>query len=207
MSTSTRRILVTGFEAFGALGANPTETLARELDGRELDGHRIVGIVLPVTFDGGLATALSAINELKPHTVLSLGLAVGRAQITPERIAINVRSTHHQRPDNSGWAPLDEPITDGPDGLFSTLPVRQIVDDLLAANLPAAVSNSAGTYVCNTVMYGVLDHLRRAAADVRAGFVHLPATPELGLPENTPTLPMSELRRGAEIILRSIALT
>lgn len=196
-----KTLLVTGFESFGGMGFNPTEALAREVDGLEVNGFRVTAEVLPVTFDEGLAAAVAAMDRVRPDVVLGLGLAAGRFEITPERIAINVRSTRDSRPDNAGNAPLDEPITDGPDGLFATLPVRAIVDALLAAGLPAKLSNTAGTYVCNTVMYGVLDHLRRSGAAVPAGFVHVPATPEIGLGDDMPTATMDDLREALGIIL------
>lgn len=199
-----KRLLITGFETFGGMAANPTETLVTELDGRLVSGFQVSAAVLPVTFDDSIAAALAAIERVEPAVVLCLGLAAGRAEITPERVAINVRSTRDSRPDNAGRTPLDEPITDGPDGLLATLPVRAMVNDLIAAGLPAKLSNTAGTYVCNNVMYGVLDYLRRTQPVVVAGFVHVPATPELGLAD-TPTMPMDDLRRGLGVMLETLS--
>lgn len=201
-------ILVTGFEPFDQLPSNPTQVLANAVDGLEIGGFTVVSVILPVRFDACVGVAVDAIERLNPAAVLSLGLAAGRAAITPERIAVNVRSTRDSRPDNAGRFPLDEPISDGPDGIFATLPIRAMVADLTEAGLPAQISNTAGTYVCNTLMYGVLDHLRPKGRALPAGFVHVPATPDLAeLREGIPSVTIEDLNRALRVILDRLVTT
>ena len=134
--------------------------------------------------------------------VVMLGIAANRDEITPERIAINVDD--YEIPDNAGNQPCDEPVIPGaPAAYLSTLPIKRIVTALSAANIPAEVSNSAGTYLCNHVSYAMLHHIERTGAPCRAGFIHIPQMAE-AVPEGSPSLPFSTLVVGVTIALQAI---
>jgi pyroglutamyl-peptidase len=169
-----KKLLLTGFEPFLGFPINPTEAIVKELDGQEIGGYRVHGLLLPVDYETAGPKILLEIADVQPDAVIALGLAAGRTSITPERIAINCRDGEA---DNSGVALQDAPIVEnGPDGYFSTLPIRKMVEVLNESGYPARISNSAGTYLCNNIMYTVL----HSAGDIKnAGFVHIPASHEL----------------------------
>jgi len=136
--------------------------------------------MLPTVFDKAPALLLEAIDSYRPDWVVSVGQAAGRTAVTPERIAINCDSA--SIPDNEGNIPLDRPIIqDAPDGYFSLLPVRAMVDAIKAEDLPAAVSNTAGTFVCNHVMYHILHACHTEYPGMKSGFIHVPCIPEQNL--------------------------
>ena len=169
------RVLVTGFEPFGGSGVNPSGEIAKALDGRDVGGVRIIGRVLPVRWGVAIQTAVDLIDEVRPDAVIMFGQAGGRAAMAVERIGINVC----EGTDNAGQAGDGRAIApDGPDGVFSRLPVRDIVAAMRAAGVPAEISNSAGTYLCNHVAYGVPKALAAAGSQVPAGFIHVPMLPE-----------------------------
>lgn len=172
-----KKLLLTGFEPFLNHPINPTEEIVLRLDGAQIGEYEVKGVLLPVDFEKAPLAILDAVREVAPDAVLSLGLAAGRTEITPERIAINCRDGEA---DNSGRAFVDSKIAEeGADGYFSTLPIRMLVDTLQEKGYPARVSNSAGTYLCNNVMYTVLHELKEKQWDIPAGFVHVPASHEL----------------------------
>ncbi len=174
-----KKLLLTGFEPFLNHSLNPTEKIVKELDGSEIGNYRIYGRVLPVDYSRSAAQLIDHYNKIKPDTVISLGLAAGRNRITPERVAINVNDGVR---DNRGETPVDERIADdGPDAYFSTLPIRKFVDGLHEKGFPAEISNTAGTYLCNNVMYQMLHEIKITGADCLSGFVHLPASHALAM--------------------------
>lgn len=202
------KILVTGFEPFGGMAVNPTEQIVTALRDRTFPGVELHTAVLPVTYDECLQVVLGEIDRVGPEAVIACGLAAGRTAVTPERIAINVKDTGGDESiaDNAGRRPVDEPINDGPDGLFSTLPVREIERVLLGSGIPAAVSNTAGTYICNNTMYGVLDHLRRQGSHALAGFIHFPASTEMAASDpRLPSLPLEVLERALVVAVETVA--
>jgi len=199
---------VTGFEPFGGLPVNPTQQLVEGLTDRTVPGVELVTAVLPVEYDGCLDVALAHIDQERPDAVIACGLAAGRTAVTPERIAVNVKDTgaEHAIADNAGRRPVDEPISDGPDGLFSTLPVRAVHHALVGAGIPSALSNTAGTYICNNTMYGILDHLRRQGSKALAGFIHFPASSELAADDpRLPGLPLHVMERALLIAVETVA--
>ncbi|HLN77858.1 MAG TPA: pyroglutamyl-peptidase I [Nocardioidaceae bacterium] len=201
-------ILVTGFEPFGGMATNPTEQLVTGLRGRSVPGVELRTAVLPVRYDDCLRVILDEIERVEPDAVIACGLAAGRTAVTPERVAINVKHTGGDEaiPDNSGRRPVDEPISDGPDGLFSTLPIREIERVLIGSGIPAAISNTAGTYICNNTMYGVLDHLRREGGDTLAGFIHFPASTEMAASDpRLPSLPLAVMERALVVAIETVA--
>ncbi len=169
-------ILLAGFAPFGGHSSNPSWEAVRPLQGVRLRGHRIVTRCLPVSFAGSSRELRRALRELQPAIVLCVGQAGGRAQLSLERIAINLDDA--RIPDNDGCSPIDEPVVEGgPAAYFTTLPIKAMRVALQAAGFPAAVSQSAGTYVCNHAFYDALHALRRRPR-VRAGFIHIPYSPE-----------------------------
>ena len=172
---STSPVLLTGFDPFGDETINPSWEAARALHGARIAGHRVIARQLPTSFARAPRVLRAALRELNPVSVICVGQAGGRAQISLERVAINVCAA--RIPDNDGAQPHEQPvIAGGPDAHFSCLPLQACLSALHAAAIPAEISNSAGTYVCNQVMY-VLLHALRARRAIHAGFVHIPFVP------------------------------
>ncbi len=200
-------ILVTGFEPFGGMDTNPTQRIVSSLEQDAVPGIDIRTLLLPVTYDDCVRRLLAEVDRLRPAAVICCGLYAGRAAVTPERIAVNVKDTMAEDPipDNAGQAPVDEPVADGPDGLFSTLPVRAIQRNISAAGIPSFVSNTAGTYICNNTMYGLLHHLRHLESGTPAGFIHFPASTDMAVVEPTlPSLPEDMMRRALLIAIETV---
>ncbi|WP_120966221.1 pyroglutamyl-peptidase I [Comamonas sp. lk] len=172
------RILLTGFEPFDKDSINPSWEVARALDGEVIAGGTVHAVQLPCVFGNAMQVLDEALAGLQPALVISLGLAGGRSDITPERVAINLDDA--RIPDNAGKQPVDEAVvSNAPAAYFSTLPIKAMVRNLREAGIPASVSNTAGTFVCNHVFYALMHRLsRRAAAGVRGGFIHVPALPQ-----------------------------
>ena len=169
-------VLLTGFSPFGGEAINPSWQAVSALDGAHIAGHRIAARLLPVEFGASLAALRDAIGEVSPTLVLCLGQAGGRAQLSIERVAINVDDA--RIPDNANGYPIDTPIVaGGPAAYFATLPIKAILDDLRAAGIPAEISQTAGTYVCNHVFYGLM-HALCELPHTRGGFIHIPYAPE-----------------------------
>ena len=171
-----KTVLVTGFEPFGGETINPAQEIARNLHGAVIAGHRVEGALLPVVFGAAIEELQVLLRAHRPVLVICVGQAGGRAAVTPERVAINVDDA--RIPDNAGAQPVDRPVVrGGPAAYFSTLPIKAMVDAIRAAGLPAEVSQTAGTFVCNHVFYGLMHALRRRKG-VRGGFIHVPFLPE-----------------------------
>jgi len=171
-----KTILITGFEPFGGEAVNPSQEIARALDGRTIAGRRVVGAVLPCVFGASLAELKKLLRAHRPELVVCVGQAGGRADVTPERVAINVDDA--RMADNAGSQPIERPVVrGGPAAYWSTLPLKAIVAALRERGVPASVSQTAGTFVCNHVFYGLMHVLRRRRG-VRGGFVHVPFLPE-----------------------------
>lgn len=169
-----QRILLTGFEPFGGETVNPSADVAHALRGSVIAEHEVVGLELPCEFERSLAVLDAAIRDANPVLVLALGQAATRSEVCVERVAINLIDA--RIPDNAGAEPIDMPVVPGgPAAYFSTLPVKTMVAAMRDAGVPAALSCSAGSYVCNHVFYW-LQH-RLAGSGVRSGFVHLPLLP------------------------------
>jgi len=199
-------ILVTGFAPFASDPSNPSWEAVKALEGRRVGGHRIVTRCLPVEFGRSLRELRRAIRELQPTVALCVGLAGGRTEVSIERIAINVDDA--RIPDNAGASPVDMPVVeDGPAAYFSTLPIKSILLALRSAGIPAAVSQTAGTYVCNHVFYGLMHALRRKPR-VRAGFIHVPFAPsDAAAHPGAPSLPVELVTDALRIALRTTLAT
>ncbi len=202
MNTYQKTILLTGFEPFGGETINPSWETAQAVEAPA--GVKLLRLRLPVVFSkaGGLIAA--AIDEYKPDAVLSLGQAGGRTALCLERVAINLNDS--SSPDNEGDIPDERPVVPGgPAAYFSTLPVKAMVKALSDQGLPAAVSNSAGAYVCNHVMYTSLHHIATHRLPSRAGFLHIPYLPEQVKDRlDVFSLPMEEQIRALRICLEAL---
>lgn len=197
------KILVTAFDAFNKESINPSLMMLEALPD-ELFGHEIVKQVLPTVFGESAALALQRIAEVDPDAILCLGQAGGRAAITLERVAINVNDASIA--DNAGNQPVDEPIVaGGPAAYFSTLPNKAIVAALRQADIPAQISNTAGTYVCNQVLYAVLHYISENDLPARATFMHVPYLPSQVLDKpGVASMSLDDMNRALEIAIRVI---
>ena len=196
-------ILLTGFEPFGGAMINPSWEAVRLVASRWDRPERLVTAELPVAFGPTSDRMSHLLAEHRPDLVVATGLAGGRAGISPERVAINVDDG--RIPDNAGHQPIDEPIVpDGPAAYFSTLPVKAITAALGERQIPAAVSNSAGTFLCNDVFYVLMHAIATNYPDMRGGFVHLPHATEFA-PNGKPSLPLATIAEALETII-SISL-
>ena len=170
-------VLVLGFEPFAGDSVNPSAEVARRLDGETCGRHRLVGELLPVTFAGAPEVLARHLDRHAPELVVALGLAGGRAEIALERVAVNLVDARIA--DNAGLQPIDaEVLQGGPGAYFSSLPLKSIRTRLQALGLPAELSLSAGTFVCNQVFYWLAHLLATEHPQTRGGFIHLPWLPE-----------------------------
>lgn len=170
------KILVTSFDPFGGEAINPAYEVVKGLPS-EIKGAEIIKLQVPTAFGESAELVKQAIDIHHPDVVLHLGQAGGRSAITPERIAINLDDA--RIPDNAGQQPIDQTIQeDGLPAYFSNLPVKAMVDSIRDAGIPSTVSNSAGTFVCNHLMYQSLYLSHQLADSFKAGFIHIPYLPE-----------------------------
>ncbi|MGP8308462.1 pyroglutamyl-peptidase I [Vibrio sp. YIC-376] len=192
-----KKILITGFEPFGGDTINPALEAVKRLEEVAIDGGVIVTCHVPVTRYDSINAVIEAIETHQPDCVITVGQAAGRAAITTERIAINVDD--FRIPDNGGHQPIDEPIVaEGPDAYFTTLPIKRVVQALQDQGIPCQVSNSAGTFVCNHLFYGVQHYLKDKP--VRHGFVHIPLLPEQNPMGDQPTMALDTIVEGLRLV-------
>lgn len=170
-----KKLLLTGFGPFLKNDLNPTQDIIHNLHGQTIGDYKIYGEILPVEFNVSRDILFNLIEDIRPDAIINLGLAQGRVNITPERVAINCNDG--SAADNAGYKPKGEKIfKDGVDGLFSTLPIKEMVNAMNKNNIPARISNSAGTYVCNHVMYSALYYIKSNNLTIPTGFIHVPST-------------------------------
>ncbi len=190
------KILITGFDPFGGETINPAWEAVKRLPDR-VGQWDLCKLEIPTVFSQAAQKALKAAEEIGPDVIINVGQAGGRSAVTPEMVAINLR--HAGIADNAGNRPQDEPcVPGGPAAYFSTLPVRRMADALQKAGLPGAVSYSAGTFVCNDTMYGLLHHYRDTS--VRTGFVHVPFLPKQG----EPSMALEDMVRSLILIIQQL---
>ena len=184
-----KRLLITGFAPFGGDKINPAWQAVQALP-ETVGQWELVKREVPVTFRGAPAALFEAMDACEPDAVLMIGLAARRGAVTPVRQGYN--EIVARIPDNEGNQPQNEPIVPGgPEILCSTLPVEDMAEAIAALGIPARLSDSAGRYVCNTLLYSALYRLEQSDDPVPAAFIHVPATPEMGL--DVPTLPLEEI--------------
>ena len=193
------KIIVTGFDPFGGEKINPSIECVKALP--DIEGVELIRLELPTVFKESAKRLNEVINDVKPDAVLSVGQAGGRAGITMERIAINVDDA--RIPDNISQQPIDEEIqVEGEAAYFSTLPIKRIVKAIREAGISAEVSNSAGTFVCNHIMYQALFAATKADKPFKAGFMHIPFIPEQTA--DKPSLPLEESTKALQIAIETI---
>lgn len=195
-----RTVLITGFEPFGGEAVNPSWEVVSRLDNAIIAGCRVVARQLPCVFGEALVELNGAIDALSPSLVLAVGQAGGRCDISVERVAINVDDA--RIPDNRGKQPIDEPIVPGgPAAWFSSLPVKAMVAALRDAGIPASVSQTAGTFVCNHVMYGLL-HTLSNIPQAKGGFIHIPYLPQQAAAHpGAPSMAAETVRQALEVAI------
>lgn len=196
------KILVTGFDPFGGESINPSIEAVKRLPKVILEAQVCV-LELPTVFRKSRDQLIAAIDEIKPDFVICVGQAGGRSQITFERIAVNLDDAAIK--DNEGNMPIDEAIdSSGPAAYFSTLAIKAMTESLRNNHIPAAVSNTAGTYVCNHVMYSALHYAQQASHTYRAGFIHIPYLLEqVVLKPGVPGMPLDLIVKGLELAIEA----
>ncbi len=196
-------VLVTGFEPFGGSSVNPSELVARSLEGRLIAGRLVVARVFPVDTSGIAALLRQAFDEEHPDLAVCTGLAAGRTAVSLERVAVNMLD--FEQPDNAGEQRTNEPILrGGPDARLSPMPIAEIVDAWQSNGVPGYVSNSAGTYLCNQVLYEALGIAESVSPPVTAGFIHLPYLPEQAIAAgagNNPSMSLELMTRAVELAI------
>jgi pyroglutamyl-peptidase len=198
-------VLLTGFEPFGADTQNPSRELAKALDGRVIGGLSVRGLVLPVEHQAARELVGRALAEPDLRAVVHLGLAGGRSRIALERVGVNVMD--YTLPDNAGATMSDTPcVPGGPAAYRSTLPIAVIRDRMLGHGIPAYVSYTAGTYLCNFTLYTTLHTLDERGLDVPAGFIHLPYLPAMVAAhgQDEPSMDLPLMQRAVEIALAAL---
>lgn len=199
-------VLVTGFDPFGGEPVNPALEAVKLLDGLTIAGAQIYTREVPTVRRKSVEAVQKAIAELDPELVICIGQAGGRMDITVERVAINVDDFRIK--DNEGNQPVDEPIVPGaPTAYWSTLPIKKIVAAICAAGIPASVSNTAGTFVCNHIFYGLMHTLAVEGNKRRGGFMHIPYLPEQAARlRNQPSMSIDTVVAGLKIALETAIL-
>ncbi len=188
-----KKLLITGFDPFGGESINPSWEAVKGLP-ETIGEWALTKLQVPTVFGKAGETLLAAAAELQPDAVLCVGQAGGRAAITPELVAINLR--FGRIADNAGVSPMDVPVAaDGPAAYFSTLPVRAMAQAVADCGLPGQVSYSAGAFVCNDLLYTVLHHY--AGTAVRAAFVHVPFLPQQAA-EGIPSMSLDDIQKGLQ---------
>lgn len=197
-----KTVLLTGFDAFGGESVNPSWEAVARLDGAHIARHTVVTAQLPTVFGDALDCLARHLEQHRPRLVVCVGQAAGRPALSLERAALNVDDA--RIPDNAGEQPVDEPIAPGgPAAYFTTLPIKACLAALHAAGIPAVVSNSAGTFVCNHVFYGLM-HMLSGHAGVSGGFVHIPYAPEQAVAKkDAPSMALDVVVAGLRVIVET----
>ncbi len=199
------KILITGFDPFGGENVNPAYEAVKLLPDT-IAGAEIIKLEVPTRFHRAGALLEDAMQRHKPDAVICVGQAGGRAAITPEKVAINLMDG--RIPDNAGYQPVDVPIReDGETAYFTSLPVKAMVQRMRDAGIPAAVSYTAGTYVCNYLLYTLLYLIDKKYPNVCGGFIHVPYAMEqvINKPLGTPSMDLRQIARGLETAVEAVA--
>lgn len=198
------KVLITGFDPFGGADINPAYEAVKKLP-EKIKEAEIIKLEIPTVFIKGGEVLEKAIIEHRPDVVICVGQAGGRADITVEKVAINLMEA--VIPDNEGNQPLDQKVwKDGENAYFATIPVKAVVEKIKSGGIPASVSYTAGTYVCNDVMYRVLYLAEKQHQGIRAGFIHVPYLPEqaLKLPDGTPSMAAETITLSLELAVEAV---
>jgi pyroglutamyl-peptidase len=200
---ATATVLLTGFDAFGGEMVNPSWLAVQALHGKQVLGRKLVAAQLPTEFDSSLNVLRQKIDQYRPELVICVGQAGGRSAISLERVALNVNDA--RIPDNGGVQPVDTPVVaKGPAAYFTGLPIKAMFQALQKEDISVEVSQSAGTFVCNHVFYGLMHFLASQwqFKNTRGGFIHVPFLPEQAHAGGTPSMPLEDIVRGMQIAVR-----
>lgn len=197
------KVLITGFDPFGGEKINPAWEAVKALPDN-IDGIEVVKLQIPTVFKKSAKKLFENIDSVKPDVVICVGQAGGRYEFSVERVAINIDDG--RIPDNDGYQPVDSPVfEDGENAYFSTLPIKAIVEEVKKVGIPSAVSNTAGTYVCNHIMYSLLYYLNKNNLNIKGGFIHVPFIPEQVVEKkNTPYMELTRITKALEIAIKAI---
>jgi len=197
------KILVTGFDPFGGEKINPAFEVIKQLP-NSINNAEVIKLEIPTAFYSSVELTIDKIKEVNPDFVLSIGQAGGRFDISVEKLAINLNDA--RIPDNSGQQPIDAIIDENGDtAYFSTLPVKAIVQAIRNVNIPASLSYTAGTYVCNHLMYGVLNYIHKNNLNIKAGFIHIPYLLEQVVNKpSTAAMDINTLVKAIEVAIKTI---
>lgn len=197
------KILITGFDPFGGEKINPAWEAVNALPD-EVDGVEVIKVQIPTVFKKSAQKLFETIDAVKPDAVICVGQAGGRFDFNVERIAINVDDA--RIPDNEGKQPIDVKIfEDGENAYFASLPIKAMVEEAKRAGVPASVSNTAGTFVCNHIMYSLLYYINKNKLNIRGGFIHVPYISQQVIgKKNTPYMELTTATKGLEASIRAI---
>jgi pyroglutamyl-peptidase len=197
------KILVTGFDPFGGEKINPAFEVIKKLRDN-VKGAEVVKLQIPTAFYSSTNKIVEKLNEVNPDVVLMIGQAGGRFDVTVERVGINIDDA--RIPDNESHQPIDKAIDErGLPAYFATIPIKAIVQEIKAKNIPASVSNTAGTYVCNHVMYGVLNYIYKNKLNIKGGFIHIPFLLEQVITKpSTPAMSLEIMVEAIEAAMEAI---
>ncbi len=199
------KLLLTAFDPFGGEAVNPAQQAAA-LVPDTVGGINVLKLTVPTVFSRSAELVSEAILREKPDLVLMIGQAGGRSAVSIERVAINVRSAPIA--DNEGNRPVEEPVEPGaPAAYFATLPIVRMCGAIRGGGVPAVISNTAGTFVCNSLMYSVLHFIEKHALPVKAGFIHIPFAPEQAARQSVsaPSMSIEDSARAIVLAIRSLA--
>ncbi len=199
------KVLITGFDAFGGEPVNPAEEAVKMIS-NQIAGAEIIKVIIPTVQNKSVKAIENAIEQHNPDIVISVGQAGGRFEITPERVAINLDD--YRIKDNEGNQPIDAVIRpDGQPAYFSNLPVKAMVKHMNEHHIPATLSNTAGTFVCNHVMYGVMYLIDKKYPNIKGGFIHIPyMTSQVMDKKNTPFMSLNDIVRGLELAIEACVI-
>lgn len=198
------KLLITGFDPFGSETINPAWEAVKLLP-NNIDGIEVIKLEIPTVFGDSIVKVLEDAKTHNPDIIICVGQAGGRPDISIERVAINLDDARIK--DNNGNQPIDEKVfEDGENAYFSNLPIKAMVEEIRSSNIPASVSNTAGTFVCNHIMYAVLYQIHKHKIAKKGGFIHVPFIPEQVISKvNTPCMELTDIAKGLEASIRAIA--
>lgn len=197
------KVLITGFDPFGGESINPAWEAVKAMKDN-VDGIEVIKLQIPTVFKKSAEKLFAGIDEYKPDVVICIGQAGGRYDMSVERVAINMDDG--RIPDNEGYQPIDTPVyEDGENAYFATLPIKGIVEEIKSAKIPASVSNTAGTYVCNHIMYSLLYYISKNNLDIKGGFIHVPyITEQVVDKKNMPYMEVATITKALECAVQAL---
>lgn len=203
MEVLKMKVLITGFDPFGGEKINPAWEAVRALPDN-IDGIEVIKLQIPTVFKKSAQKLFENIDAVKPDAVICVGQAGGRFEFCVERVAINLDDG--RIPDNEGYQPVDTPVfEDGDTAYFTSLPIKAMVEELKKASIPAAVSNTAGTYVCNHIMYSLLYYLNKNNLNIKGGFIHVPYIPEQVVDKKgVPYMELTRITKALEVSIKAV---